>query len=66
MQQADNSTHRDQVTYGLKVTREWSDWLSRLSEATRLPRPVLVDHALGEYARQRNLEEPPRRVPVRR
>jgi hypothetical protein len=69
MKQANSSTHQEQppsVGFALKASLEWNDWFGRLSEATRLPRPVLVDQALSEFARQRGFEAPPHRVPVRR
>jgi hypothetical protein len=64
MKQADNSTHRGPVAtyFALKGTREWCDWLDRFSESTRLPKPVLIDQALGQFALERRFELPPLRV----
>jgi hypothetical protein len=67
MQQASQAqTDRATVAYTLQATAAWQNWVRRLANHLRLPRPVVIDHALALYAASKGFEEaPPQRTPGR-
>ena len=46
----------------LKGSTEYAQWVDQLSRDTRLPRAVLLDLALSEWAQQRGHPAPPGRL----
>ncbi|QDV34053.1 hypothetical protein [Tautonia plasticadhaerens] len=45
----------------LRGTREWRDWLRRLSDHCRTTGATVIDQALAKYARDVGFDEPPPR-----
>jgi hypothetical protein len=38
---------------------EFDEWMDRLAASMRLPKSLLIEHALIEYARSHEFDEPP-------
>ena len=48
---------------GIRMTREYADWLERLASSERMSVSTLIDRAIADYARRAGFQEPPERVP---
>lgn len=48
---------------GVRMTREYADWLDRLASKERMSVSTLIDRAVSEYAERSGFETPPERVP---
>jgi hypothetical protein len=53
----------EMLAKGVRMTREYSDWLDRLAAQERMSVSTLIDRALADYAKQSGFEAPPARVP---
>jgi predicted transcriptional regulator len=43
----------------IRGTPEWKDWLDELARHCRMPKSVLIDIALAEYATRHGFDPPP-------
>jgi hypothetical protein len=50
------------ITWPIKSTPEWRDWLKRYAEFRRTTPTSLLDRALTELARRDKFELPPKRI----
>jgi hypothetical protein len=53
----------EMLAKGVRMTREYSDWLDRLASKERMSVSTLIDRAVAEYAARIGFEAPPERVP---
>ena len=53
----------EMLAKGVRMTREYSDWLDRLADRERMSVSTLIDRAVTAYARETGFEPPPGRVP---
>jgi predicted DNA-binding ribbon-helix-helix protein len=53
----------EMLAKGIRMTREYSDWLDRLADRERMSVSTLIDRAVTAYARETGFEAPPMRVP---
>jgi hypothetical protein len=53
----------EMLAKGVRMTREYSDWLDRLADRERMSVATLIDRAVTAYARETGFEAPPVRVP---
>jgi hypothetical protein len=53
----------EMLAKGLRMTREYADWLDRLASKERMTIATLIDRAVAEYAARAGFEAPPERVP---
>jgi Meiotically up-regulated gene 113 len=54
----------DVTTWGVRMTREYQDWLSRLASSDRCTMAGLIDRAVTQYAASIGFKDsPPERVP---
>jgi hypothetical protein len=56
-------TGPEMLAKGVRMTREYSDWLERLASKERMSVSTLIDRALADYAERAGFEAPPERVP---
>lgn len=57
------ATGPEMLAKGVRMTREYSDWLDRLASQERMSVSTLIDRALADYAKRISFESPPARVP---
>jgi hypothetical protein len=53
----------EMLAKGVRMTREYSDWLDRLAGHERMSVSTLIDRAVAAYAQQTGFDPPPGRVP---
>jgi hypothetical protein len=56
------ATGPEMLAKGVRMTREYSDWLDRLASKERMSVSTLIDRAVAEYANRIGFEAPPERV----
>ncbi len=55
---------KEVITWGLRMTREYQEWLNRLATHDRCTMAGLIDRAVANYAKQIGFNgQPPDRVP---
>ena len=53
----------EMLARGIRMTREYADWLDQLASSERMSVATLIDRAVAAYAKQMGFKVPPDRVP---